>query len=148
MQQDRAIGLGFVIGIILSAAGATDVVRELWIGIVTPPTARLPSPVAVFSAYLIQTAVLTWLTFRAYRFEHYGITSAAWIMATWEAIAMTTRANLLTLKHAHPGLYGVTAFVHVVGAASLFLAMGIRAHRHREQDERDARYAAQEYRRR
>ena len=146
MRQENAIGLGLTAGIILAALGVTDIVREAWIGLGTPPGALIPSPVAVFSAYLVQTAVLVWITFRAYRFDHHGITAAAWVLATWEAIAMITRQNLLEMKHLQPTLYTITAFVHIVGAASLFLAMGIRAHHAHQRDRREARYAAQEYR--
>lgn len=145
LKQEHAIGIGLIAGIILAALGVTGVLRELWIGMLTPASARVPSPITVFSAYLIQTGVLTWLTFRAYRFEHYGITSAVWILATWEAIAMITRGNLLFMKRMNPTLYSATAFVHIVGAAALFLAMGIRTHRLAEQDRREELLSRQEY---
>lgn len=147
MKREHAIGLGLFIGVILAALGATELLRELWIRTITAPTAT-PGAITVFSAYLFQTAILAGLTFRAYRFDHHGIAAAAWILATWEAIAVITRQNLLALKHSDPTLYTLTAFIHILGAASLFLAMGARAHRLHLQTQRDARFRAQEYRRR
>lgn len=137
-----------VVGVGLAALGTTDVLRELWISMVTPPSAIVPSPIAVFTAYLVQTTILTWMTFRAYRFDHPGVTAAAWILATWEAIAMITRGNLMAMKQMHPTLYNITAFAHIVSVSSLFLAMGIRSQQQQEADRREARLARQEYRRR
>jgi hypothetical protein len=109
---------------------------------VTPRRAQVPQPQVVFSAYLVQTFLLAAVTFRAYRFDNRGIAASAWILATWEAIAMISRDDLHFVKQARPGLYQLAAFIHVVGAVSLFLAMGARAFRLRREAERHARLTA------
>jgi hypothetical protein len=141
-REARRIGLGIAAGILLAVLGATEIFRNAWLSLVTSPHAQTTSAIGLFSAYLVQTFLLASITFRAYRYGHYGISAASWILATTEAVASVLRRDLLLIKNANPVLYDITALLHVVSAASLFLAMGYRSHVNRQQDLRDARLGA------
>jgi hypothetical protein len=143
MGNARAIGVGIAAGVVLASLGATELLRDLWLGVFAPD-ARVVRPGIIFSAYLFQTFVLAGITFQAYQNDNHGIAAAAWILATWEAIASILRHDLLMVKRTYPLMYDLTAFVHVVGAASLFLAMGAKAYRRRREAERLRRLGAVE----
>lgn len=143
-RRSRQIGLGLVVGVALAAVGATDGLRSLILTVLSNPADEALNPVALFAAYLLQTVILMWITFRAWQHDHHLVSSAAWILATWEAVASITRQDLLFIKRSYPILYDVTAFLHVMGAASLFLAMGYRAARSRDREERERRLGASE----
>lgn len=144
VSRARRIGIGLAVGTILAAVGTTDILREVWLELVTPPSRAAPNPAALFSAHLVQTFLLVLLMFRAYRFENYGIAAAVWVLATWEAIASIVRRDLLLAKQLDPWLYDITAFLHVVTAAALFLVLGARTLRDAERVQRERSYSAQE----
>lgn len=133
-----------LIGVVLAALGATELLRNLWLGLVGPRDTMVIRPGLIFSAYLFQTFVLVGLTFSAYKHGHNGIAAATWVLATWEAIASILRHDLLLVKRNYPLMYDLTAFLHVVGAASLFLAMGARTYRRRKEEETLRRLGAVE----
>lgn len=144
MNSTRAIGLGIVAGFVLAALGVTDLLRELWLGLVGPKDSFIIRPTLIFSAYLFQTTVLVVLTFAAYSNDNHGIAAAIWVLATWEAIASILRQDLLMVKRTYPLMYDITAFLHVVGAASLFLALGARTHNRRKKEDAFRRMGAVE----
>ena len=144
MNNARAIGLGILAGVILAALGATELLRGFWLTLVGPRDGTVIRPGLIFSAYLFQTFVLVTLTFLAYNNDNHGIAAAIWVLATWEAIASILRQDLLLVKRFYPIMYDITAFLHVVAAAALFLAMGAKAYRRRREQETLRRLGAVE----
>ncbi len=143
MSKARAVGIGIAAGVLIAAFGATELIRSAWLGLVGPRDGVI-SPPLLFSAYLIQTVILVTLMFSAYKNDNHGIAAAAWILATWEAIASILRRDLLLVKQSYPFLYDLTVFLHAAVAAGLFLAMGARIYKRRRQQEQLRRLGARE----